>query len=135
MTSTAAAASPPVMPVRIVPGRGRIDLAGAERAATGFLAALGVATDGAAMADTPRRMAQAYAEMLSPRSFDPRNHGPVRTTGRPAERRRPVSSLLPSPDSRRADHTVGIPNAAGAASISSGFDPPTGRTMVRGQVA
>ena len=70
MTSTAAAASPPVMPVRIVPGRERIDLAGAERAATGFLAALGVATDDAAMADTPRRMAQAYAEMLSPRSFD-----------------------------------------------------------------
>ncbi len=70
MTSTAAAAFPPATPMRVVPGRERIDLAGAERAAAGFLAALGVATDDAATADTPRRMVDAYLEMLTPRSFE-----------------------------------------------------------------
>jgi len=47
-----------------------IDLAGAQRAAAAFLAALGVPTDSDATADTPARMARAYAEMLTPRSFD-----------------------------------------------------------------
>lgn len=45
-----------------------IDLPGAERAATDFLNALGCATDTAATTDTPARMTQAYAEMLSPGS-------------------------------------------------------------------
>jgi GTP cyclohydrolase IA len=57
-------------PLRVVPPLEEIDLAGAERAAAAFLTALGVATDTAATADTPARMARAYAEMLSPRSFE-----------------------------------------------------------------
>jgi GTP cyclohydrolase I len=64
MTSTAH------VPLRVVPPADGIDLAGAERAAASFLAALGVATDSGATADTPARMARAYAEMLRPRSFD-----------------------------------------------------------------
>ena len=72
MTS-AARAFPPPTPLRVVPPAEGVDLAGAERAAAAFLIALGVATDTAdagAITDTPRRMARAYAEMLSPRSFD-----------------------------------------------------------------
>jgi GTP cyclohydrolase I len=70
MTSRAPVVLPPATPLRVVPPSEGIDLAGAERAATAFLAALGVATSGGATADTPRRMARAYAEMLTPRSFD-----------------------------------------------------------------
>jgi GTP cyclohydrolase I len=58
-----------VAPLRVVPPSDGIDLAGAERAAASFLAALGVATAGARV-DTPGRMARAYAEMLTPRSFE-----------------------------------------------------------------
>ena len=60
----------PVTPLRVVPPLEEIDLPGAERAAADFLSALGIATDTAATTDTPARMARAYAEMLSPRSFD-----------------------------------------------------------------
>jgi GTP cyclohydrolase I len=70
MTSTAPVGFPQATPLRVVPPSEEIDLAGAERAAADFLAALGVATDAGATADTPQRMARAYAEMLSPRSFD-----------------------------------------------------------------
>lgn len=59
-----------VSPLHVVPPTAGIDLAAAEEAARGFLTALGVATDTPATARTARRMAQAYAEMLSPRSFD-----------------------------------------------------------------
>jgi GTP cyclohydrolase I len=69
VTSTARAFPPPT-PLRVVPPAEGVDLVGAERAAAAFLTALGVATDGGATTDTPRRMARAYAEMLSPRSFD-----------------------------------------------------------------
>ncbi|MGH8892653.1 MAG: GTP cyclohydrolase I FolE [Actinomycetes bacterium] len=47
-----------------------VDLAAAERAAADFLAALGISTDPEAMAATPRRMAVAYADLLTPRSFN-----------------------------------------------------------------
>jgi GTP cyclohydrolase I len=57
-------------PLHVVPPAPGLDLAGAERAAREFLGALGVATDNPAMTTTPRRMAKAYAELLSPRSFD-----------------------------------------------------------------
>jgi GTP cyclohydrolase IA len=68
---TLPAAKPlPITPLRVAPGVTAVDLPAAERAAKQFLAALGIATDSEAMADTPRRMAHAYAEMLSPRSFD-----------------------------------------------------------------
>ena len=46
------------------------DLAAAECAAAAFLAALGVRTDTPSMNETPRRMAHAYDEMLSPRPFN-----------------------------------------------------------------
>jgi GTP cyclohydrolase IA len=69
MTSLARAFPPPT-PLRVVPPAEGVDLIGAERAAAAFLTALGVATDAGATGDTPRRMARAYAEMLSPRSFD-----------------------------------------------------------------
>ena len=70
MTAPAPTRFAPVTPLRVVPPLEEIDLAGAERAAADFLSALGVATDTAATTDTPARMARAYAEMLSPRSFD-----------------------------------------------------------------
>lgn len=46
------------------------DLAGAERAAGAFLAALGLDLDDESLRDTPRRMARAYAELLTPREFN-----------------------------------------------------------------
>jgi GTP cyclohydrolase IA len=70
MTS-AARAFPPPTPLRVVPPGGGADLVGAEHAAAASLTALGVTTtDAGATGGTPRRMARAYAEMLSPRSFD-----------------------------------------------------------------
>src|SRR4051812_10634674 len=56
--------------LRVVHDGGAPDRARAEKAAEAFLRALGVATDAPGLAETPRRMAEAYAEMLSPRSFD-----------------------------------------------------------------
>jgi GTP cyclohydrolase I len=46
------------------------DLEAATRAAAEFLTALGVPPASEGMRRTPERMAKAYAEMLSPRSFD-----------------------------------------------------------------
>jgi GTP cyclohydrolase I len=46
------------------------DLAAAERAAAGFLRALGLSLDRPGLAKTPQRMARAYAELLTPREFD-----------------------------------------------------------------
>jgi len=80
MTTPAPTRFAPVTPLHVVPPLEEIDLAGAERAAADFLTALGVATDTPATTDTPARMARAYAEMLSPRSFDlttfPNDEGP-----------------------------------------------------------
>lgn len=56
--------------LRVVAPSDEIDLGAAERAAAAFLAALGVTTDSGTTADTPARMARAYAEMLTPRSFE-----------------------------------------------------------------
>lgn len=47
-----------------------VDLAAAEQAAADLLTALGLPIDSVDMADTPRRMVQAYAEMLSVGAFD-----------------------------------------------------------------
>ncbi|MBK5216465.1 MAG: GTP cyclohydrolase I [Propionibacteriales bacterium] len=49
----------------------RPDLASAESAAEAFLRALGVDTDSADMASSPRRMAAAYSELLSAPEFEP----------------------------------------------------------------
>src|SRR3954467_1988803 len=46
------------------------DLRRATLAAAEFLDALGIAPDGPDLADTPRRMAAAYLEMVTPRAFD-----------------------------------------------------------------
>jgi GTP cyclohydrolase I len=45
------------------------DLAAAEDAAAAFLTALGIDLDSESLADTPGRMARAYAELLTPREF------------------------------------------------------------------
>ena len=45
------------------------DLAAAERAAAAFLTALGMRLDTEGLAATPRRMTQAYAELLTARAF------------------------------------------------------------------
>ncbi|GAA4732832.1 GTP cyclohydrolase I FolE [Phytohabitans rumicis] len=55
-------------PLRVVRDQGR-DLEAAERAAADFLTALGVELDSDSLAETPGRMARAYAELLSPREF------------------------------------------------------------------
>jgi GTP cyclohydrolase IA len=55
---------------RVAPDPAGVDLVGAEQAARALLTALGCAVDGEAMAETPRRMVSAYAELLAPRSFD-----------------------------------------------------------------
>ena len=47
-----------------------VDLAAAEKAAADFLHALGISTESESMSGTPGRMARAYAELFSPRSFD-----------------------------------------------------------------
>jgi GTP cyclohydrolase I len=60
--------TPPAL--RVLGRSAEIDLAAAEQAAGQFLRALGVATDTEGMQATPRRMAGAYAELFSPRSFD-----------------------------------------------------------------
>ncbi|GAB3649850.1 GTP cyclohydrolase I [Glycomyces tarimensis] len=46
------------------------DMIAAEAAAAAFLKALGVPQDSEHLQATPRRMARAWAEMLTPRSFD-----------------------------------------------------------------
>jgi len=46
------------------------DMAAATAAAAQFLDALGVDCSGESTAETPRRMAEAYAEMLTPREFE-----------------------------------------------------------------
>ena len=47
----------------------RIDLGGVERAASDLLRALGADVDADALAETPRRVADAFAELLTPQPF------------------------------------------------------------------
>jgi GTP cyclohydrolase IA len=56
--------------LRVLHDRGGVDPARAEAAAAAFLDALGVDTGAPGLVDTPRRMAAAYAELLTPREFD-----------------------------------------------------------------
>src|SRR5919106_4631658 len=46
-----------------------VDLEGAERAARGLLLALGADLDSPGLRDTPRRMAAAFGDMLTPETF------------------------------------------------------------------
>jgi GTP cyclohydrolase I len=52
-----------------VPGRPEIDLAAAERAAHDLLLAFGADLDDESLRETPRRVAAAYAELLTPEPF------------------------------------------------------------------
>ena len=54
-----------------LPTTDRIDLAAAEDAAAQLLAALGADPDDDGLRETPRRMAVAYAELLTPQPFRP----------------------------------------------------------------
>ena len=51
-------------------GRGVVDRPAAEAAVAALLRALGKDADGPHLAETPRRVADAYAELLTPRRFD-----------------------------------------------------------------
>jgi GTP cyclohydrolase I len=57
--------------LRPVHGGATIDLAAAERAIVDLLAALGQEVHDEHLADSPRRVAASYAELLTPRSFNP----------------------------------------------------------------
>jgi GTP cyclohydrolase I len=52
-----------------VPSEPAIDIAGAERAARHLLVALGADVEREGLRETPRRMAAAYAELLTPQPF------------------------------------------------------------------
>jgi GTP cyclohydrolase I len=54
----------------VVPDQPGVDLAAAERAVGALLEALGADAADEHLADTPRRVAAAYAELLTPRAFD-----------------------------------------------------------------
>ena len=68
MTERSQGAVALVRPDQATPGR-RIDRRAAERAAADLLIALGADLAGESLRDTPRRMAAAYAELLTPEPF------------------------------------------------------------------
>src|SRR5919107_5679777 len=59
-----------VRPLRVVAEGPEVDLEAARAGAAQFLRALGMDLDRESTRDTPRRMAEAYAELLTPRPFD-----------------------------------------------------------------
>src|SRR5688572_20477562 len=74
LNSTAHSPAPPRAPrrgeLRVVHGREEVDLDAAERAVSQLLEALGKDPSSPHLADTPRRVASSYAELLTPREFD-----------------------------------------------------------------
>jgi GTP cyclohydrolase I len=68
MTTSAALATTSV-PRSLASDTPPVDERAVERAARTFLHALGISTDGEGLSDTPRRMARAYMELLSPVPF------------------------------------------------------------------
>lgn len=56
--------------LRVVHGRSGVDLDAAERAVADLLVALGRDASSEHLADTPKRVAHAYAELLTPREFN-----------------------------------------------------------------
>jgi GTP cyclohydrolase I len=58
-----------VAALHVVPSPGGVDLAAAERAVRDLLVALGRDPSGEHLRDTPRRVALAYEELLTPRPF------------------------------------------------------------------
>ena len=69
ITDIAPAADAPQL--RVILGGATIDLTAAERAVADLLVAPGRNPDDEHNLDTPRRVAAAYAELLTPRSFNP----------------------------------------------------------------
>jgi GTP cyclohydrolase I len=67
---TAAAVFEPPSRLRVVHDGSALDADRARAAAEAFLRALGVQVDAPGLEDTPRRMADAYTELLTPRPFD-----------------------------------------------------------------
>lgn len=59
------------MTVTVLPVTSDIDLAGAQNAVRDLLGALGADPTSAHLRDTPRRVAAAYLELLTPRQFTP----------------------------------------------------------------
>jgi GTP cyclohydrolase I len=68
--ATEASTAVPPQTLRIVNAAPPIDLPGAERAVRALLVALGQNPDVEHLHQTPRRVAAAYAELLTPRDFD-----------------------------------------------------------------
>lgn len=56
--------------LQVVDGEGGVDLAAAERAAYDLLVALGADLESDHLRETPRRVAKAYAELLTPQPFN-----------------------------------------------------------------
>ena len=69
-TLHSAEATPPVAALRVVHNGTAVDLDAAARAASNLLTALGHDPSSEHLADTPRRVAGAYAELLTPQPFD-----------------------------------------------------------------
>ena len=67
---TAAAAFEPTSRLRVVHDASALDADRARDAAEAFLRALGVPVDAPGLENTPRRMVDAYTELLTPRPFD-----------------------------------------------------------------
>jgi GTP cyclohydrolase I len=59
----------PVMPIRVLDDAPEIDARAAERAVTDLLGALGQDVSSEHLSETPRRVAEAYAELLTPEPF------------------------------------------------------------------
>jgi GTP cyclohydrolase IA len=57
-------------PLRVVRDRTAVDVPAAQEAVTSLLRALGKDPTDPHLADTPRRVADAYAELVTPRQFD-----------------------------------------------------------------
>ena len=70
MAVTSADLATPRTSLRVVHDEQAVDLDGAERAVRDLLVALGHDPSTEDLADTPRRVASAYAELLTPRPFD-----------------------------------------------------------------
>ena len=71
MTSSNGSAPATLIALPGATGPRGIDLAGARRAACDLLTALGADLQDEGLRDTPRRMAEAYAELLTPQPFNP----------------------------------------------------------------
>ena len=61
----------PVPNLHLIRGGASLDLDAAERAVADLLVALGQDSEGEHTRETPRRVASAFAEMLTPRAFSP----------------------------------------------------------------